>query len=134
VKLRPEKFRAERKRLRDTLRAGEEIVASDPLCLIGERPELTVVSHPRLVVTTTGVYLLLSGKQPEVLALDFATLVAVTRTDDPLPGCTLGLTAADGTVLTLTYEPRTRQHPTADVITEHFFGRVVKDTTVGDPP
>ena len=127
-------FRAERKRLRDILHSGEEIQASDPLCAVEERPELTVVAHPLLVVTDRSVYLILSGKQPEVSRIDLDTLVEVTRTEDPVPGSTLRLTANDGAVLTLTYEPRTRQHHTADLITKHFFGRVVNDTVVGDPP
>jgi hypothetical protein len=121
-------FRSERKRLKDTLEPGEEILASDPLCTIDERPELTVVSHPVLVVTDRCIYLILSGKQQQVTRLDFDALVAVHRRDDPIPGSTLRLRMNDGQVLTLTYEPRARRQDTADLITERFFGRVVKDT------
>jgi hypothetical protein len=127
-------FRAERKRLRHLLRPGEEILASDHLCAVEERPELTVVSHPLLVVTDRSVYLILSGQQPEMGRIDLDALVEVTRTEDPVPGSTLRLAANDGAVLTLTYEPRTRRHDTADLITKHFFGRVIKDTAVVDPP
>ena len=49
-------FRAERKRLRDTLQPGEEILARDPLCTIDERPELTVLALPVLVVTDRSIY------------------------------------------------------------------------------
>jgi len=121
-------FRAERRRLRDVLREGEEILASDPLCTIDERPELTVVSHPVLVVTTMSAYVILSGKQPEVLGIDFDTLVDVKRKDDPVPGSTLRLILDGGDVLSLTYEPRSHRQDTADLITQRFFGRVVKDT------
>jgi hypothetical protein len=127
-------FRAERKRLRDTLHPGEEILASDPLCTIDERPELTVLAHPVLVVTDRSIYLILSGKEQEVTAIDFDQLVGVQRTDDPVPGSTLQLTGSDGRVLTLTYEPRRRRQDTADRITERFFGRVVKDTSDGTAP
>jgi hypothetical protein len=34
-----------------------------------------------------------------------------------------------GDVMTFTYEPRSRLQVTADLITERFFGRIVKDTT-----
>jgi hypothetical protein len=121
-------FRAERRRLREALRHGEEILASDPLCTIDERPELTVVSHPVLVVTTMSAYLILSGKQPEVRRIDFDTLVDVKRKDDPVPGSTLRLIMDGGDVLTFTYEPRSYRLDTADLITERFFGRVVKNT------
>jgi hypothetical protein len=122
-------FRAQRKRLRDTLRSGEEILASDALCTIDERPELTVVSHPVLVVTNMSAYLILSGKQQEVSRIDFESLADVKRSDNPIPGSTLPLIMDDGKVLTFTYEPRARQQITADLITERFFGRIVKDTT-----
>jgi hypothetical protein len=122
-------FRSERKRLADTLAPDEEILASDALCAIDERPELTVLSHPVLVVTTTSAYLILSGKTPEVTRIDVGELTAVMRTDDPVPGSTLRLTTKAGVVLTLTFEPRSRRQITADLITERFFGRVVKDTT-----
>jgi hypothetical protein len=124
-------FRSERKRLKDTLQPGEDILASDPLCTIDERPELTVVSHPVLVVTDRSIYLILSGKEQEVSRIDFDTVVEVHRKDDPVPGSTLRLAMGDGQVLTLTYEPRSRQQHTADLITERFFGRVVKNTTDG---
>src|SRR5580692_7455872 len=124
-------FRAERKRLRDTLQPGEEILASDPLCTIDERPELTVLAHPVLVVTDRSVYLILSGKEQEITAVELDALVDVQRTDDPVPGSTLRLTGPDGQVLTLTYEPRSRRQDTADRITERFFGRVVRDTSDG---
>jgi hypothetical protein len=126
-------FRAERKRLKDALRPGEEILARDPLCTIEERPELTVVSHPVLVVTTMAVYLILAGKPPEVRCVDFDALADVMRKDDRIAGSTLRLTMDDGEVLTVTYEPRARQQPTADLITERFFGRVVTDTDLESP-
>jgi hypothetical protein len=122
-------FRAQRKRLRDGLRSGEEILAVDALCTIEERPELTVLSHPVLVVTTMSVYLILSGRQQEVSRIDFDSLAGVERTDDPIPGSTLRLIMDGGDVMTLTYEPRSRLQVTADLITERFFGRIVKDTT-----
>jgi hypothetical protein len=124
-------FRAERKRLRDTLQPGEEILARDPLCTIDERPQLTVLAHPVLVVTNRSIYLILSGKEQEITGIDLDHLVDVQRTDDPVPGSTLRLTGGDGRVLTLTYEPRSRQQDTADLITERFFGHVVKDTSDG---
>jgi hypothetical protein len=122
-------FRAQRKRLRDSLRPGEEILAVDALCTIEERPELTVLSHPVLVVTTMSVYLILSGRQQEVSRIDFDSLVGVERTDDTKLGSTLRLIMDGGDVMTFTYEPRSRQQVTADLITERFFGRIVKDTT-----
>ena len=127
-------FRAERKRLRDTLQPGENIRARDPLCTIDERPELTVLAHPVLIVTDRSIYLILSGKEQEIIGIDFDHLVEVQRTDDPVPGSTLRLTAHGGQVWTLTYEPRSRRHDTADLITERFFGRVVKDTADETPP
>jgi hypothetical protein len=122
-------FRAQRKQLKDSLRSGEEILAVDALSTIEERPELTVLSHPVLVVTTMSVYLILSGRPPEVTRIDFDSLAGVERTDDPKPGSTLRLILDGGDVMTFTYEPRSRQQVTADLITERFFGRVVKDTT-----
>jgi hypothetical protein len=127
-------FRRERRQLRDRLRPGEEILASDVLCAIKERPELTVLSHPVLVVTSMGVYLVLSGKEKEVRSVDFDVLAAVERTDDPVPGSTLRLILNDGEVLTFDYEPRAYTQATADVITKRFFGRIVKDTTAETPP
>jgi hypothetical protein len=127
-------FRAERKRLRDTLQPGEEILARDPLCTIDERPELTVLAHPVLVVTDRSIYLILSGKEQEITAIALDALVGVERTDDPVPGSTLRLTMPGDQVLTLTYEPRSRRQDTADRITERFFGRVVKDTSEETPP
>jgi hypothetical protein len=126
-------FRSERRRLRDTLQPGEEILASDALCTIDERPELTVLAHPVLVVTDRSIYLTLSGKEQAITAIDFDALVDVQRTDDPVPGSTLRLTGHDGQVLTLTYEPRSRRQDTADLITERFFGRVVRDTAEETP-
>jgi hypothetical protein len=126
-------FRAERKRLRDTLQPGEEILARDPLCTIDERPELTVLAHPVLVVTDRSIYLILSGKEQEITAIALDALVGVERTDDPVPGSTLRLTMPGDQVLTLTYEPRSRRQDTADRITERFFGRVVKDTSEETP-
>jgi hypothetical protein len=124
-------FRAERKHLKDTLQPGEEILASDPVAMISERPELTVVAHPVLVVTDRSAYVLLSGKPPEVIGIELDALADVQRKDDPIPGSRLRLTTKDGVVLTLTYEPRSRQHDTGDRITERFFGQVVKDTGSG---
>ena len=79
-------FRAQRRRLRDSLRPGEEILARDPLCTIEERPELTVLAHPVLVVSDRSIYLILSGKEQEVTRIDYDALVGVQRTDDPVPG------------------------------------------------
>jgi hypothetical protein len=121
-------FRTERKRLDGILAAGEEILASDPLSMIGERPELTVPAHPVLVVTTAAAYLLLHGPAAEVRRLDLDTLVAVARTDEPKLGSTLQLTLAGGEVCTYVYEPRQKILATADRITERFFGRIVTDT------
>jgi hypothetical protein len=126
-------FRAERKRLRDTLHPGEEILASDPLCTIDERPELTVLSHPVLVVTDRSIYLILSGREREVTRIAFDELAGVQRTDDPVPGSTLRLTMNDGQVLTLTYEPRSRRQDTADLITQRVFGRVAKNVSEENP-
>jgi hypothetical protein len=122
-------FRAQRKQLSDSLRSGEEILAVDPLCTIEERPELTVLAHPVLVVTTLSVYLILSGRPPEVTRIDFDSLAGVERTDDTKRGSTLRLIMDGDDIMTFTYEPRSRQQDTADLITERFFGRVVKDTT-----
>jgi hypothetical protein len=121
-------FRAQRRQLRNSLRSGEEILAVDALCTIEERPELTVLSHPALVVTTMSVYLILSGRPPEVSRIDFDSLAGVERTGDTKRGTTLRLTMDGGDVMTFTYEPRSRQQVTADLITERFFGRIVKDT------
>jgi len=126
-------YRRERRRLRDRLRPGEEILASDVLCAIKERPELTVLSHPVLVVTSLSVYLVLSGKEEEVRRVDFDDLAAVERTDNPVPGSTLRLVRRDGEVLTFDYEPRSYTQGTADEITKRFFGRIVKDTAVETP-
>jgi hypothetical protein len=127
------RFTRERRQLRDSLRPGEEILASDVLCAIKERPELTVLSHPVLVVTSMSVYLVLSGKEKEVRRVDFDDLAAVERTDDPVPGSTLRLVLRDGDVLTFDYEPRSYQQGTADEVTKRFFGRIVKDTAAETP-
>jgi hypothetical protein len=124
----PMRFRAERKRLSGTLRPGEEILASDALCTIEERPELTVVSQPVLVVTNLGIYVILSGKQPEVIPVDYDTLADVERQENPKLGSTLRLRTTAGKVLTFTFEPRTHRHLSADLITERFFGRTVQNT------
>jgi hypothetical protein len=115
-------FRAERRRLRDVLRPGEEILASDALAAIAERPELTVVSHPVLVVTTLGVYLTLEGKPPEVRRIDFESLGAVDSRDDAKLGVTLRLTMTDGEVLTCAYDRRRTLPVTAGLIVERFAG------------
>jgi hypothetical protein len=121
-------FRAERKRLHDELQADEEILASDPLALIEERPELDVLAHPVFVVTTRSVFVILSGTFQGVRRIDFDHIAAVERRLDRKLGNTLRLTMADGDVLTCVYEPRVQNQATADLITERFFGRIIKDT------
>lgn len=123
-------FRAERKRLKGVLRPGEEILASDALCTIEERPELTVVSQPVLAVTNVRIYVILSGKQPEVITVEFDTLAGVERQENPKLGSTLQLRTTAGQVLTFTFEPRTHRHLSADLITERFFGPTVQDQSV----
>ncbi len=86
-------------------------MASDPLCTIDERPELTVLSHPVFVVTTMGAYLILSDKHAEVRRIDFDAVGALERTDNPKHGSVLKLTLRDGESLTLTYEPRAPARP-----------------------
>jgi hypothetical protein len=127
-------FRAERKRLGAALRSGEDIVASDRLSAIEERPELTVVSHPVLVVTNMSAYIVLSGKPQEVRRIEFDAIAVVTRTDDRKSGGALQLTMTDGEVLTLLYDPRDPLQAAGDLITERFFGRIVKDTARDLPP
>jgi len=97
--------------------------------VIEERPELNVLSRPVLVVTTMSVFLILSGKQPEVSRIGLDAHVRVDRKDHRKLGSTLRLTTADGVVRTFVYEPRAHIEPTADLITERFFGRIVTDTT-----
>ena len=121
-------FRSERKRLGNALRPEEEILASDPLALIEERPELDVLSRPVLVVTKSSVFLILSGTHPEVSRIGLDDLAGVERKDDRKFGSTLRLTTAEGDDRTFVYEPRAHRQVTADLITERFFGRIVKDT------
>ncbi|HXQ59121.1 MAG TPA: hypothetical protein VN799_03455 [Acidimicrobiales bacterium] len=122
-------FRAEKKRLADALGAGEEILASDPLAMIEERPELNVLSRPVLVVTDRSIFLILSGKQPEVSRIGIDALAGVEREDDKKLGSTLRLTMTDGEVRTFVYEPRAPTQATADLITERFIGRNITDTS-----
>jgi hypothetical protein len=114
-------FRAERKRLAETLAADEEILARDPLSMIEERPELDVLSRPVLVVTNRSVFLILSGRRPEVTRLGLDALAGVERQDDKKLGNTLRLTMTDGQVHTFVYEPRALSHTTADLIAERFL-------------
>jgi hypothetical protein len=121
-------FRSERKRLGNALRPEEEILASDPLALIEERPDLDVLSRPVLVVTNSSVFLILSGKKAEVSRIGLDALTGVERTDDRKFGSSLRLTMTDGDVRTFVFEPRAHGQVTADLITERFFGRIIKDT------
>ncbi len=115
------RFRAERKRLADALRANEEILASDPLAMIHERPDLNVLARPVLVVTDRSIFLILSGKQPEVSRIGLEVLAGVEREDDKKLGTTLRLTLIDGDVRTFVYEPRAPSHLTADLIAGRFL-------------
>jgi hypothetical protein len=122
-------FRAERKRLATSLGADEEILARDPLSMIEERPELNVLSRPVLVVTDLSIFLILSGKEPEVSRIGLDALAGVEREDDKKFGSTLRLTLTDGEVRTFVYEPRAPTHVTADLITERFLASHITDTS-----
>ena len=62
-------FGAERKRLRDVLSPGENILASDMLGGVRELPTLS--RPPVLVVTDMGIYLIVSGRESEVRKISF---------------------------------------------------------------
>jgi hypothetical protein len=123
-------FRAEKVRLKNALRPGEVILASDLLSRIKQRPDLD--RPPVLVVTDMCIYLIFSGRQREISRIDFDALGGVGRKTTGF-GRELQLILDDGEVLTCVYHPRDRNGLTADLITERFFGRVVKDTTTEFP-
>jgi len=123
-------FRAETKRLRGELRPGEQILASDIL-YIKERPDLTGLSRPVLVVTDMAIFVILSGRQRSVMRVDFDELRGVGRKSGILDE--LQLIHVNGDVLTFKYDDRDHKQLTADLITERVFGRVIKDTTVQFP-
>ena len=126
-------FGAERKRLRDVLSPGENILASDMLGGVRELPTLS--RPPVLVVTDMGIYLIVSGRESEVRKISFDDLAGVGR-KTTLFGRELQLILHDGdalTALTCLFHPRDRRGLTGDLITERFFGHVVKDTTAEFP-
>jgi hypothetical protein len=117
-------FRAEKSRLRNALRPGETIIASDLLSLWFERHDLE--RPPVLVVTDLAIYVILSGRQREVSRIDFDALVGVGRFGPY--GNRLRLSLDSGEALTFWYNRRDRHCVTADLITERFFGVVIKNT------
>jgi hypothetical protein len=123
-------FRAETKRLRGELRPGEQILASDILA-IKERPDLTGMSRPVLVVTDLAIFVMLSGRQRSIMRIDFDELRDVGRKSGILDE--LQLIHVNGDVLTFKFDHRDHKQLTADLITERFFGRVIKDTAVEFP-
>ena len=128
-------FRAERRRLRDVMEPEEEILASDLLHGVREWRDLS--RPPVLVVTNTSIYLLLSGSEKGVFAVPFNELAGVGRRPKflNLGELQLIMREPDGSLATVTclYNPRDRYELTGDLITEHFFGRVIKDTTTEFP-
>jgi len=124
VRIFPMAFRAEKSRLRHALRPGETILASDLLGLWLQRPNLD--RPPVLVVTDMAIYLILSGRDREVSRIDFDALVGVGRRGRY--GRQFQLMLDSGEVLTFQYHPRDRHGRTADLITERFFGHIVKNT------
>jgi hypothetical protein len=126
-------FRAERGRLKNAMRPGEEIIASDLLDSWYERPNLQ--RPPVLVVTNMCAYLILSGRDREVSRIDFDALVGVGRKESGrVFGCQeLQLILDSGEVVTLVYNHRDRHGRTADLVTERYFGHIVRDTTTEFP-
>jgi len=120
-------FRAEYSRLRDILQPGESILASDLLGGCREFPNLS--RPPVFVVTDLSMYLLLSGRDKDVFQMEFSDLAGVGRRW--LLTREMQLIFKNNYVLNLIYHPRDQLGRTADLVTERFFGHVVKDTTVG---
>jgi hypothetical protein len=127
-------FGAERHRLRGIIGRDETILASDLLGGIKEWPRLS--RPPVLVVTDTSIYVLLSGLDKGVYSIPFNELAGVGRRSGPFGGeIQLILREDNGLITTITCEfhPRDRHERTGDLITERYFGRVIKDTEQ-DPP
>lgn len=123
-------FSAEERRLRDVLQPGETILASDVLGGCRELPNLH--RPPVLVVTDRDMYLLLSGRDEDIIEMPFESLAGVGRRTTPL-GRELQLIFKNNEVFNFTFHHRDRRGLTGDLITERFFGRVVKETTLEFP-
>jgi hypothetical protein len=125
-------FRAEQRRHKRLLSPGEEILASDLLGGIHEMPHLS--RPPVLVVSDQAIYILLSGREANELRIEFDQLAGVGRKSNIfIREIQLILKGDDGraaSALTCAFHPRDRHGLTGDLITERFFGRVIKDTTV----
>jgi hypothetical protein len=127
-------FGAERRRLKGIIGQDETILASDLLGGIKEWPHLS--RPPVLVVTDKSIYVLLSGAEKGVYAVPFNELAGVGRRSGLFGGeIQLILREDNGQITTITckFHPRDRHEQTGDQITEHYFGRVIKDTE-RDPP
>lgn len=127
-------FGAERHRLKGIIERDETILASDLLDGVKEWPETS--RPPVLVVTDKSIYVLLSGPDKGVYSIPFNELNGVGRRSGLFGGeIQLILREDNGQITTITckFHPRDRHERTGDLITEHYFGRVIKDTEK-DPP
>jgi hypothetical protein len=127
-------FGAERRRLKGIMTPVEEIVASDLRYGIKEWSNLS--RPPALVVWDRAIYVLTSVREKSVLGIPFNILAGVGRRSTMLQSEIHLITReSDGSLVTVTcvFHPRGRRQRTGDLITEHFFGRVTKDTEI-DPP
>jgi hypothetical protein len=115
-------FRSEKWRLRKILEPGEEVLGSDFVAL-----REVLRGHPVLVVTDRSAYLVLPS---ETFRLKYSNIAAVARSDgseSSLSAPWLELRAHNGEWLRMTFDPRNRQQVTADIITNAFFGQVVRN-------
>jgi len=127
-------FGAEQRRLRGIMRPGEQILASDLLHEVVEWPRLS--RPPVLVVSDLAVYFLTSGREKGVLGIPFTNLKSVRRRSNTFQrDMQLVASDSDGSLTTVTciFQGRDRHGLTGDLITERFFGHVVKNTE-GVPP
>jgi hypothetical protein len=116
------------------LNPGETILASDLLGGIVELPGLS--RPPILVVSDEAMYIILSGKDKAEQRIEFDDLVAVARrTDFTTRAIVLAVRDESGSPRSLSCVFHRRDHHgrTGDLITQRYFGRIVKDTTVEEP-
>lgn len=120
-------FKAERNRLEKHLLPAEDILASDVVLVTGESPRIGLVS-PVLIATNRAIYL---AEGSHVSVIPYGDLEAVQRKrgERGQVPAEIQLVGRESIVLTLAYSRRAKAQPTADAITERFFGRVIPDTT-----
>jgi len=133
-------FRAERRALRKVLDPDEEVLASDFAALETYDPGGVffgaihglgaggVRGRMVFIVTDRAVYV----RSPAgIVAAPLDRVIGVGRKRRKLNGlqpAEVQVNFPAGAYWTLQYDPRAREQPTADVLTEWFFGRVIADT------